>query len=72
MKNSQKTLKSWELIILITSLETSEKEDLEPIKYIDHTCRKTPCNNTSVKYVIKILRIYSVMPEEWIIFIGLD
>ena len=63
--------KSQELVNPIIPLERSEKEDLQPSEYIDHTCHNTPCDRTSGKYVIKIPRLDSSTLEEWIIFVDL-
>ena len=41
------------------------------MEYIDHTHHKTPGDSTSGKYLIKILRFDSGIPEEWIIFVDL-
>ena len=62
-RKTNQSLKGW--------LIHPEKEDLEPSKYIDHTCHNTPGNSTSGKYVIKIPRFDSGTPEEWIIFMEL-
>ena len=56
--------KSQELVHPIIPLEQPKKEDLKPNKYIDYTCDNTPGNSTSGKYVIKIPRLNSGMPEE--------
>ena len=55
----------------IITLARPEKEHLEPSEYIDHTCHNTPGDSTSGKYVIKIPRFDSGMPEEWIILVDL-
>ena len=55
----------------VIPLERSEKEDLEPSKYKDHTCHNTPGDSASGKYMIKIPRFDSSTPEEWIIFVDL-
>ena len=60
-----------ELVYPIILLEAPEKEDLEQSKYIDNTCHNTIGDSTSVKYVIKIPKFNSGMPEEWIIFVDL-
>ena len=54
--------KSQDLVNQIFLLELPEKEDLEPSKYIDHTCHNTPRDNTSEKHVLKIPRFGSGMP----------
>ena len=60
-----------ELVNPIILLECPEKKDLKPSKDIDNTCHNTPSNSTSGKYMIKIPRYDSGMPEEWIIFVDL-
>ena len=67
----KKKSKSQELVNPIILLESPEKEDLKPNKYIDHKCHNTPDDSTSGKYVVKIPRFGSGMPEEWIIFVDL-
>ena len=56
--------KPQELVNSIIQLERPEKEDLEPIEYIDHTCHNTPGDSNSGKYVIKIPRFDSGTPED--------
>ena len=63
--------KSQELVNPIILLECEEKEELEPIEYIDHTCHNTPGDSTSDKNVIKIPRFDSGMSEVQIIFVDL-
>ena len=63
--------KSQELVYPTIPLDCPEKEDFEPIKYIDHKYHNTPGNNTPGKYVIKIPRFDSCALEEWIIFVDL-
>ena len=53
------------------SLTITEKDELDALEYIDHTCHNTPRDTTSGKYVIKIPRFDSGTPEEWIIFVHL-
>ena len=68
-KNKPKT---GQLVNPITPLELPEKEYLEPSnKCIEHMCHNTPGDSASGKYVIKIPRFDSGMPEEWIIFVDL-
>ena len=63
--------KSQELVNPIIPLERPEKEDREQSEYIDHTCHNTPGNSPSGKYMIKIPRFDSGIPEECIIFVDL-
>ena len=63
--------KSQKLVDPIILLERPEKEDLNPSKYIDHTCHNTPGNSASAKFIIKILRFDLGTSEEWIIFVDL-
>ena len=56
----------------IISLARPEKEELDPLDYIDCTCHNTPGDSSSGKYVIKISRFGSGTPDEWIIFMDLD
>ena len=63
--------KSQELVNPIIPLERSEKEDLDPSEYIDHTFHNTPGNSTSGRCMIKIPRFDSGAPERWIIFVDL-
>ena len=65
-KNKSKSL---ELVNPIIPVEHPETEDLEPSKYIDHTCHNTLGDSTSGKYVIKIPRFDSGTPGKWIIFV---
>ena len=45
---------------------------LQSLQYtIDHTRHNTPGDSTSGKYVIKIPRLDSGTPEEWIVFVDL-
>ena len=53
----------------IILLARPEKDELDPLKYIDHTCHNTPLETTPGKYVIKIPRFDSGTAEEWIIFV---
>ena len=46
------------------SLECPQKEELDPSKYIAHTCHKTLSNFNSGKYVIEILLFDYDTPEE--------
>ena len=62
---------SQKLVNLIILLADSEKEDLKPSEFIEHTCDNTPGHSTSGKYVNEISRFDSGMPEEWIIFLDL-
>ena len=64
-------LKCWELVNPIILMECLEKDDLESSKYIDYMCHITPDYSTWGRYVIKILRLDSGTPEEWIIFVDL-
>ena len=48
-----------------------EKDELDVSEYIDHTCHNTPGHTASGKYVIKIPRLDSCAPEEWIVFMDL-
>ena len=59
------------LVKPIITLGTPEKEEIEPLEYIDHMCHNTPRVTTSEKYVIKIPRFDSDTPKEWIIFVDL-
>ena len=52
-------------------MEHPEKEDLKPNKYIDHNCHNVPGDSILGKYVAKIPRFDSGMPEEWILFLDL-
>ena len=54
----------------IIPLNRPEKDNLDALKYIDHTCHNTP-GDTSGKYVTKIPRFNSGTPDEWIIFVDL-
>ena len=63
--------KSWELVNPIILLESPEKGDLKPSKYIDHMYHNTPGDSTSCKYMIKMPRFDSGTPEEWIIVVDL-
>ena len=60
-----------ELVKPIIPLARPEKEETYPLEYIDCTCHNTPGDSSLGKYVIKILRFWSGMPEEWIIFMNL-
>ena len=60
-----------ELVKPIIPLARPEKEELDPLEYIDCTCHFTPGDSSSGKYVIKILRFGSGTPEEWITFMDL-
>ena len=55
----------------IIPLECPEKEDLKPSEFIDNTCRNTPGDSASGKYMIKIHGFDSGMSEEWIIYVDL-
>ena len=55
----------------IINLALPEKDDLNPLEYIDCMCHNTPGGSTSDKYTIKILRFGSGTLEEWINFITL-
>ena len=59
------------LVKPIIPLIRTEKDGLEPYKYIDHTYCKTPGDSTSGKYMINIPIFGSSTPEEWIIFMNL-
>ena len=63
--------KSQELVNPISPLDCPKNEYVEPSEYIDHTYHNTPGDSTSGKYVIKIPRFDSGMPEEWIILVDL-
>ena len=56
--------KSQELVNPIILLKRPEKEDLEPIEYIDHMCHNTQGDSSPGKYVIKMPRFDSGTPEE--------
>ena len=58
-----------ELVKPIIPLARPENDGLDA--YIDHKCHNTTRDTTSGKYVIKILRFDSGIPEEWIIFMDL-
>ena len=62
---------SQELVNPIIPLERPEMEDLEPSEYKGHMCHNTPGDITSGKYMIKISRLDSCTPEEWITFVDL-
>ena len=62
IKNTQK------LVNPIILLEHPNKEDFDLSKYRGHKYYNTPGNPNSEKYVIKISRVDSGTPEEWIIF----
>ena len=71
-KISKKTKSiSSKLVKLINPLARLEKDELDALEYINHTCHNAPRDTTSGKYVIKILRFDSGTPEEWIIFVDL-
>ena len=55
----------------IIPLTRPEKDDLDPLEYIDHTYHITHRDTTSARYVSKIPRFDSDTPEEWIIFVDL-
>ena len=59
------------LVKPIIPLARPEKDKLDALEYIDHTCHNTPEDTTSGEYNIQILRFDSGTPEEWIIFVGL-
>ena len=44
---------------------------LDALEYIDLACHNTPKDTASGKYVIKIPRLDSGTPEEWIIFVDI-
>ena len=56
----------------VIPLARPEKDKLEALEYIDHTCHNTPGDITSEKYMIKLPRFDSGTPEECIIFVYLD
>ena len=60
-----------ELAKPIISLARPEKEEMDPLEYVDCTCHNTPGDSSSGKYVIKIPRFGSGTPEEWIISMNL-
>ena len=60
-----------ELIKPIIPLAGPEKDELDTVEYIDHTCHNTSGDTSSGKYVIKIPIFDSGTPEEWIIFVDL-
>ena len=68
-KNSKKKIYASKLVKSIIPLVRSEMDELDALKYVDHTCHNTPGDTTSGKYVIKIPRFDSDTPEEWIIFV---
>ena len=55
----------------IIPLSRSENYEVDALEYIDHKCYNTCRDTTSGKYVIKIPRIDSGTPEEYIIFVNL-
>ena len=55
----------------IIRLERPEIEDLEPSKYMDHTCYNTPGDSSAVKYVIKFSEFDFSTPKGWVTFIDL-
>ena len=57
------------LVKPIIPLTRLEKDELDALEYIDHTCHNTPGDTTSGKYIMKFPRFYSDTPEEWIIFV---
>ena len=57
------------LVKPIIPLARPEKDELDALGYIDHTCHNTP--RDSRKYVIKIPRFDSGTPEDCIIFVNL-
>ena len=59
------------LVKPIIPLARPEKDQLDALEYIDHTCNNTPRDTISGKYVIKIPRFDSGTPEEWIIFMDI-
>ena len=73
LKTIPKKAKSHPSILVepIIPLARPEKDELEDLEYIHHTCCNTPRNTTSGKYVIKIPLFYSGTPEKRIIFMDL-
>ena len=55
----------------IIPLTRPEKDQLDSLEYIAHTCHNTPEDTTSEKHIIKIPRFDSGTPEEWIISMDL-
>ena len=55
----------------IIPLARAEKNELDVLEYIDHTCHNAPRETTSEKHVIKIPRFDSGTLEVWIIFVYL-
>ena len=52
-----------ELVKPIIPLARPEYDELDALKYIDHTCHNTPGDTSLRKYVIKIPRFDSGTPE---------
>ena len=59
------------LVKPIIPLARPEKDELDALEYINHTCHNTCKDTTSGKSIIKIPRFDSGIPEEWIIFVDL-
>ena len=57
---------SSKLVKPIIPLAKPEKDELDSLEYIDHTCHNTPRDTTSGKYVIKIPRFDSGTPVDLI------
>ena len=53
-----------ELVKPIIPLARPEKEETDPLEYIDCTCHNTPGDSTSGKYIVKIPIFGSGTPEE--------
>ena len=64
-------IRSSKLVKPIIPLARPEREELDPLDYIDCMCHNTPVDSSSGKYVIKIPRFGSGKPDEWIIFMDL-
>ena len=59
------------LVKPIIPLASPEKDKLNALEYIDHTCLNTARDTTSGKYTINNPRFDSSTPEEWIIVMDL-
>ena len=57
------------LVKQIITLARPEKDELDALEYIDHTCHNTPRDSTSGKYIIKIPRFDSATAERLIMFV---